>query len=61
MKELIASNKYGKLYRTSEGYHIDGNKSKFLENIKKDLKSEDPFALICAQNVMLIIADEKEV
>ena len=35
MKELIASNKYGKLYRTSKGYHINGNKSKFLENIKK--------------------------
>lgn len=37
--ELLCANKYGKFYRTSEGYHINGNKPKFIELLKRDLHS----------------------
>lgn len=38
MQEKIASNKYGTLYLTTEGFHINGDKELFLKQIKKDLK-----------------------
>lgn len=37
--ELLCANQYGKFYRTSEGYHINGNKPKFIELLKRDLHS----------------------
>lgn len=37
--ELLCANQYGKFYRTSEGYHINGNKAKFMELLKHDLHS----------------------
>lgn len=61
MQEKIASNKYGILYLTTEGFHINGDKELFLKQIKKDLKSNDPFAQICAQTVINIIETRKEI
>lgn len=37
--ELLCANRYGKFYRTSEGYHINGDKAKFIESLKRDLHS----------------------
>lgn len=49
---VIAQNKFGTLYQTSEGWHINGDKQKFIANIKRDLHSNDLFAIINAQTVL---------
>lgn len=59
--ELIAENKYGRLFKTSEGYHINGDKTKFINKLKKDLNSEDIFAQICANNALDLIKNYKEI
>jgi hypothetical protein len=59
--ELIAENKHGILFRTSEGWHINGNKTAFINNLKKDLNSDDIFAQICANNALFLIKNYKEI
>ncbi len=57
----VASNKYGTFYLTSEGWHINGNKKKFIENIKKDLHSIDALAKEMAEYIIDVINNCKEV
>lgn len=59
--ELIAENKYGKLFKTSEGYHINGNKTAFINHLKKDLSSDDILAQICANNALYLIKHYPEI
>lgn len=59
--ELIAENKYGKLFRTSEGWHINGDRKKFINRIKNDLSSNDPMAVACASYVIFIINNFEEI
>lgn len=59
--ELIAENKHGRLFRTSEGWHINGNKTKFINNLKRDLNSDDVFAQICAANALYLIRHYSEI
>ena len=59
--ELVAENKYGKLFRTSEGWHINGNRKKFIQNIFKDIHSDDIVAKQAAQYVLFLINNFKEI
>ena len=59
--ELIAQNKYGKLFKTSEGWHINGDKTAFINNLKKDLNSDDILAQICANNALFLIKNYPEI
>ena len=59
--ELIAENKYGKLFRTSEGWHINGDKTLFINRIKNDLNSNDPMAVAGASYVLFIIKNFEEI
>lgn len=59
--ELIAENQYGKLFRTSEGYHINGNRKKFIQNILRDIHSGDPMAVASARFVLFIINNFEEI
>ena len=38
--ECILENSFGKLYVTSEGWHINGQKNKFIASVKRQLKSK---------------------
>ena len=59
--EIICSNKFGTLYRTSEGWHINGNKTDFINNLKIDLTSNDLLARICAEDALNLIKHNQEV
>lgn len=59
--EIVAENKYGKLYQTSEGWHINGDKKKFMQNILKDVHSSDLIACQSAQYVLFLINNFKEI
>lgn len=59
--ELLCSNKYGKFYRTSEGYHINGDRRKFINSIMRDLHSGDCIAEINARIVLDYIQTLDEV
>lgn len=59
--ELVAENKYGKMFQTSEGWHINGNKKKFIQNIIKDVHSDDLVAKQAAQYVLFLIDNFKEI
>lgn len=59
--ELIAENKYGRLFKTSEGWHINGNKTSFINNLKKDLNADDILAQICASNALYLIKHYPEI
>ena len=59
--ELVAENKYGKLFKTSEGWHINGNKPAFINNLKKDLHSSDLFVQVCASNALFLIENFQEI
>jgi hypothetical protein len=59
--ELICENKYGKLYHTSEGYHINGDVVKFINNVKKDLRSPNNLIRLQAEYILDIIANEDSV
>lgn len=59
--ELVAENKYGKLFRTSEGWHINGDRKKFIQNIFKDVHSDDIVAKQAAQYVMFLITNFEEI
>lgn len=59
--ELIAENKYGRLFRTSEGWHINGDKTRFINRIKNDLNSQDPMAVAGAKYVLFLINNFEEI
>lgn len=59
--ELVCENKYGKLYRTSEGYHINGNVAKFINNVKRDLHSPSHLTRLQAEYILDIIANEDSI
>lgn len=59
--EIICSNQYGTLFKTSEGWHINGNKSAFINNLKKDLHSSDLFVQVCASNALFLIENFQEI
>ena len=59
--EVVAQNQYGTLYQTSEGWHINGNKKKFIQNIIKDVHSSDLIAKQAAQYVLFLINNFEEI
>lgn len=59
--ELLCANQYGKFYRTSEGYHINGNKAKFIESLKRDLHTGDAIAEWNARYILGLIEELDEV
>lgn len=59
--EVICSNQFGTLFQTSEGWHINGNKKRFIDNLKRDLHSADLFVQICATNALFLINNFKEI
>lgn len=58
---VICSNQFGTLFQTSEGWHINGDKIRFINNLKKDVNSDDIFAQICANNALFLINNYKEI
>lgn len=58
---VICSNQFGTLFQTSEGWHINGDKTRFINNLKKDVNSDDIFAQICANNALFLINNYKEI
>ena len=59
--EVVAKNQFGTMYQTSEGWHINGNKKKFINNIIKDVHSQDPMARVHAEYVLFIINNFLEI
>ena len=59
--EVVAQNQFGTLYQTSEGFHINGNRKKFIQNIIKDVHSQDPMAKACASYALFIINNYQEI
>ena len=59
--ELVASNRYGKMFLTSEGYHINGDRRKFINSIQRDLRSGDCIAEINARIVLNYIQTLDEI
>lgn len=59
--ELVAENKYGKLFKTSEGWHLNGDKTRFINRIKNDLSSQDPMAVAGAKYVLFLINNFEEI
>ena len=59
--ELVAENKYGKLFKTSEGWHINGDKPRFINRVKNDLNSNDPMAVAGASYVLFILKNFEEI
>ena len=59
--EIVAENQYGKLYQTSEGWHINGDKKKFMQNIFKDIHSSDIIARQAAQYVLFLVNNFDEI
>lgn len=53
--KVLCANKYGKFYLTSEGYHINGNKPKFISLLKKDLNNGDAIAEMNARYILDLI------
>lgn len=58
---LVCENKYGRLYKTSEGWHINGDKPRFIANLKRDLNSGDPFAEVGARYALDLIRYGREI
>lgn len=59
--ELVCENRYGKLYETSEGWHINGDKQKFIACVKRDLHSGDCIAEENAKYVLELIKYYREI
>lgn len=59
--ELILKNKFGRFYVTSEGWHINGQKSKFIASVKRQLKSKYHNRQVEAEIVMDYIKNETEI
>ena len=58
---IVAENQYGKMFQTSEGWHINGNKKKFIQNIIKDVHSDDLVAKQAAQYVLFLMNNFEEI
>ena len=59
--EVICANQFGTLFQTSEGWHINGNKTAFINNLKRDLHSADLFVQVCASNALFLIQNYQEI
>lgn len=59
--EVICSNQYGTLFQTSEGWHINGDKKRFIDNLIRDQHSADLFVQICASNALFLIENFQEI
>ena len=49
------------MFQTSEGWHINGNKKKFIQNIIKDVHSDDLVAKQAAQYVLFLMNNFEEI
>jgi hypothetical protein len=58
---LVCENRFGRLYRTSEGWHINGDKQKFIACVKRDLRSGDCIAEECARHALSLIKYGREI
>lgn len=59
--ELVLKNKFGRFYVTSEGWHINGQKDKFIASVKRQLKSKYHNKQVEAEIVMNYIKNETEI
>jgi len=59
--ELILKNKFGCFYVTSEGWHINGQKYKFIASVKRQLKSKYHNKQVEAEIVMNYMKNEAEI
>lgn len=59
--ELVLENKFGRFYVTSEGWHINGQKDKFIASIKRQLKSKYHNRQVEAEIVIDFIKNEIEI
>lgn len=59
--ELVLKNKFGRFYVTSEGWHINGQKDKFIASIKRQLKSKYHNRQVEAEIVIDFIKNEIEI
>lgn len=59
--EIILENKFGRLYITSEGWHINGQKNKFIASVKRQLKSKYLDKQITAEIALNYIKDYSEI
>ena len=50
--EIVLENKFGRFYVTSEGWHINGNKDKFMASVKRQSKSNHPDKQVTAEIVL---------
>jgi hypothetical protein len=59
--ELVLKNKFGCFYITSEGWHINGQKDKFIASVKRQLKSKYYDKQVEAEIVMNCIKNKIEI
>lgn len=59
--ECVLQNKFGKFFVTSEGWHINGDRQKFIKSVKKQFKSPYHNKQIEAELVMDYINNEIEI
>lgn len=59
--EIILENKFGRFYVTSEGWHINGNKDKFMASVKRQSKSNHPDKQVTAEIVLNYVQDFPEI
>ena len=59
--ECILENNFGKLYVTSEGWHINGQKNKFIASVKRQLKSKYLDKQLYAEIALNYIKDYPEI
>ena len=59
--ECILQNKFGKFFITSEGWHINGQKDKFIASVKRQLKSSYHDKQVEAELVMNYINNKTEI
>lgn len=59
--ELVLKNKFGSFYVTSEGWHINGQKDKFIASVKRQLKSKYHNRQVEAEIVINFIKNKIEI
>ena len=59
--ECVLQNKFGKFFVTSEGWHINGDRQKFIKSVKKQFESPYHNKQIEAELVMDYINNEIEI
>lgn len=59
--EIVLENKFGRFYATSEGWHINGNKDKFMASVKRQSKSNHPDKQVTAEIVLNYVQDFPEI